>query len=60
MHWGRAVEHNLERTLHHIGEAVARQSCVVVLPEASLAGYCFPYVVGLDPARCWTSVAWPE
>jgi omega-amidase len=51
MHWGRPVEHNLERTLHHIEEAAARESRVVVFPEASLTGYYFPYVVGLDPAR---------
>ncbi len=51
MHWGRPIEHNLERTLHYIGEAAVRESRVVVFPEASLTGYYFPYVVGLDPAR---------
>lgn len=50
MHWAKQLEHNLERTLHHVGQAAQAGSRVVVFPEASLTSYYFPYVVALDQA----------
>jgi len=49
MHWGRKLEGNLERTLHHIGEASRLGSRVVLFPEANLTGYYFPYATELCP-----------
>lgn len=47
MHWGTKLERNLERTLHHLGEAEKDGSRVVLFPEANLTGYYFPYLIGL-------------
>ncbi len=51
MHWGRSLEHNLERTLHFIREAAAEGSRVVLFPETNLTGYYFPEVLDLPPGR---------
>lgn len=51
LHWAKPVEYNLDRTLHYIQAAAAAGSRVVLLPEAGLTSYYFPYVLGLDPAR---------
>ncbi len=51
MHWGKTIEHNLERTLHYIGAAAAAGSRVVLFPETNLTSYYFPYVLGLDPGE---------
>ena len=51
MHWARTIEHNLERTLHYVGEAARAGSKVVLFPEANLTSYYFPYAVELDPKR---------
>ncbi len=49
MHWARSLEFNLERTLHHIGEAAKEGSRVVLFPETNLTSYYFPYATQLDP-----------
>jgi predicted amidohydrolase len=41
LHWARALEFNLERTLHYIQTASANGSRVVLFPEANLTGYYF-------------------
>ncbi len=51
MHWARSLEENLAKSLDHIRAAAACGSRVVVLPEANLTSYYFPYVVTLDPAK---------
>ncbi len=51
MHWAKPMEHNLERTLHHIRLAAAEGSRVVLFPEMSLTGYYFPYAIQLGPRR---------
>lgn len=50
LHWARALERNLERTLHFIRQAAAEGSRVVLFPEANLTGYYFPDVLRLRPA----------
>jgi predicted amidohydrolase len=50
MHWGRSLERNLDRTLHHIRLAAAEGSRVVLFPEANLTSYYFPYAVTLRPS----------
>lgn len=57
MHWAKSLEFNLERTLHHIREAAAAGSRVVLFPEANLTSYYFPYVVGLDPGAVREALA---
>ena len=49
MHWAKAIEFNLARTLHYIKAATDYGSQVVLFPEASLTSYYFPYVVELPP-----------
>jgi predicted amidohydrolase len=49
LHWAQPLERNLERALHYISAAAAAGSRVLLLPEAHLTSYYFPYVVGLDP-----------
>ncbi|MBX3746158.1 MAG: carbon-nitrogen hydrolase family protein [Verrucomicrobiae bacterium] len=49
LHWARSLDHNLDRTLHHIRAAAAEGSRVVLLPEANLTGYYFPEVIRLSP-----------
>lgn len=49
LHWAKPVEYNLARTLHFVGAAAEAGSRVVLLPEANLTGYYFPYVIGLAP-----------
>jgi omega-amidase len=49
--WAKPIEYNLARTLHFIAEAARAGSRVVLLPEAGLTSYYFPYVVQLEPAR---------
>jgi predicted amidohydrolase len=51
MQWARSIEENLAKTLDHIRAAAACGSRVVLLPEANLTSYYFPYVVTLDPAK---------
>ena len=51
MHWARPLAFNVERTRHHIREAAAAGSRVVLFPEMSLTGYYFPYAVQLAPAE---------
>ncbi|HAK96983.1 MAG TPA: hypothetical protein DCM87_18835 [Planctomycetes bacterium] len=51
LHWGRALERNLERTLHYIDAAADEGSRVVLFPEAALTGYFFPHLLALDPGR---------
>lgn len=50
LHWARPLAFNLQRTLHYIAAAADAGSRVVLLPEATLTSYYFPYVIGLDPA----------
>jgi len=47
MHWARPMERNLELTRKFIAEAARQGSRVLLLPEASLTGYYFPYVIKL-------------
>jgi predicted amidohydrolase len=49
LHWARALERNLDRTLHYIQQAAAEGSRVVLFPEANLTGYYFPDLVRLPP-----------
>ena len=51
MHWARPLAFNVERTRHHIRQAAAAGSRVVLFPEMSLTGYYFPYAVQLAPAE---------
>jgi predicted amidohydrolase len=51
MHWARSLEENLAKTLNHIRAAAVCGSRVVLLPEANLTSYYFPYVIQLDPAK---------
>lgn len=48
MHWAKPIEFNLARTLHHIREAAAQGSRVVLFPEANLTSYYFPYAIQLS------------
>ncbi len=48
LHWGKALEFNLERTLYYIRAAARNGSRVVLFPEASLTGYYFPYLATLS------------
>ncbi len=48
-HWAQSLERNLGRTLEHVQVAAEEGSDVVLFPEASLTGYDFPYLVGLEP-----------
>lgn len=48
MHWAKAVEENLEKTLFFIREAKKANSSIVLFPEATLTSYYFPYVIELD------------
>ncbi|HWQ54739.1 MAG TPA: carbon-nitrogen hydrolase family protein [Bryobacteraceae bacterium] len=49
LHWARSLEENLAVTLRYIRAAKEAGSRVVLFPEASLTGYYFPYLIGLDP-----------
>jgi len=49
LHWAKALERNLERTLHYIRLAANEGSRVVLFPETNLTGYYFPYVLSLPP-----------
>lgn len=51
LYWAASVERNLERTLDYLERASREGSRVVLLPEANLTSYYFPYLVELDPAR---------
>lgn len=51
LYWAASVERNLERTLDYLERASRESSRVVLLPEANLTSYYFPYLVELDPAR---------
>jgi predicted amidohydrolase len=50
MHWAVSLERNLETSLRFIREAARQGSRVVLLPEASLTSYYFPYLIELAPA----------
>jgi predicted amidohydrolase len=49
MHWAVSLERNLATALRFIDEAARQGSRVVLLPEASLTGYYFPYLITLPP-----------
>ncbi|HZR19455.1 MAG TPA: carbon-nitrogen hydrolase family protein [Verrucomicrobiae bacterium] len=49
LHWAKALERNLERTLQYIQQAAAEGSRVVLFPETNLTGYYFPEVIKQDP-----------
>lgn len=49
MHWAVSLERNVETSLHFIREAARQGSRVVLLPEANLTSYYFPYLVELAP-----------
>ncbi|OGG02716.1 MAG: hypothetical protein A3F83_13955 [Candidatus Glassbacteria bacterium RIFCSPLOWO2_12_FULL_58_11] len=48
MHWAKPLERNLELTVKYIREAAALGSRVLLLPEACLTGYYFPYAIKLS------------
>lgn len=48
LHWAKSLEYNLARTLHYLEAAAAAGSRVVLLPEANLTSYYFPFVINLD------------
>jgi predicted amidohydrolase len=48
MHWAKPIEFNLEKTLFYIRAAAEAGSRVLLLPEANLTSYFFPYVVKLS------------
>jgi predicted amidohydrolase len=50
MHWAVSLERNTDTAVRFIREAARLGSRVVLLPEASLTSYYFPYLVRLDPA----------
>ncbi len=47
-HWAQAIDRNLRRTIEHMRLAWEEGSDVILLPEANLTGYDFPYLMGLD------------
>jgi len=51
MHWAKSMDFNLQRTLHYIEYAAEQGSQVVLLPEANLTSYYFPFVIELDPRQ---------
>lgn len=51
LHWASRLERNLERTLHYIQAAAREGSRVLLLPEANLTGYYFPYLTTLSAAE---------
>jgi predicted amidohydrolase len=57
LHWAKPLEYNLARTLHYIGEAARAGSRVVLLPEAGLTSYYFPYVRQLSSAQVQAALA---
>jgi 5-aminopentanamidase len=48
MHWARSLERNMEETEKLIKLASREGSRVLLLPEASITGYYFPYAVKLS------------
>jgi predicted amidohydrolase len=48
LHWAKPIEYNLARCLEYIGKAKDAGSRVVLMPEANLTSYYFPYVEQLD------------
>ena len=57
MHWATGIQRNLERTLDAMERAAREGSRVVLLPEANLTSYYFPYLVELDPAAVEAALA---
>ncbi len=51
LHWAQSLERNLEQALRYIRLAAEAGSRVVLLPEANLTSYHFPFVVRLAPAE---------
>ena len=51
LHWATGLERNLASALHYIARAAQEGSRVVLLPEANLTSYYFPYLVELAPER---------
>ncbi len=51
LHWAKALDGNLERTIDFIRQAAAAGSRVVLFPEANLTGYYFPDVLKIKPAK---------
>ncbi len=47
LHWARPLERNMEETERYIRLAAREGSRVLLLPEASITGYYFPYAVTL-------------
>lgn len=50
MHWAASIERNVESSVRCIQEAARLGSRVVLLPEAGLTGYYFPYATSLSDA----------
>jgi predicted amidohydrolase len=51
LHWAADLERNLAKSLEYIARAAREGSRVVLLPEANLTSYYFPYLVELAPDR---------
>lgn len=51
LRWAARLERNLERALHYIQAAAREGSRVLLLPEANLTGYYFPYLTTLSAAE---------
>lgn len=49
MHWAVDLERNVETSRQFIAEAARQGSRVVLLPEANITSYYFPYLVQLAP-----------
>ena len=48
MHWGTRIARNVEHTLHFMEAAAREGSRVLLLPEANLTSYYFPYLIELS------------
>lgn len=51
LHWAVSIERNLESAIHFLHAAARAGSRVVLLPEANLTSYYFPYLIELDQVR---------
>ncbi len=51
MHWATDIDRNLETSLHYLNEAARAGSRVVLLPEANLTSYYFPYLIEVKPEQ---------
>jgi predicted amidohydrolase len=57
LQWAQPLERLLRRTLEHIAIAADEGSDIILFPEASLTGYDFPYLLGLDPVQVEQALA---